>query len=454
MESAIGHRKLITTILSNSIQILKGLIPLICIPLFLNDVIQGYWYTFTSLAALTTFADLGFMTIVGQFSAYEYSHLKLNKEFEGEPEYIVRLASLLKFVSKWIGVVQLVAFPVITIIGFCVLMTNGAIMDWLFPWLIYMFASLLSSIVSGYFAFFEGCDQISNTQINRIFANISVSGIMILSMYFGLGLYSLALSNLVGAIINIILLFIRFRRPLIQLYKTPSTNVVSWKKSFLSLIWKYALSWASGYFIVQIYTPLAYMCFDTVHAGKVGITITLIQSCMTLANSWNTIVTPNMNMYAANNEWDRMNKLEKKIFILTLLSCVVGYSILILFFVFFRDKFEIFDRFLGNQSIILLCFGFTCQVLLSSIAVYGRAHKIEPFMVPSLISAGFILTSTLILAYTLSIDYYFLGFAVSEFVSIIVFIVMYFKRRNKWHEQLLKQQELKVDDSESQNASQ
>ena len=440
MEQEIGKRKVVTTILSNITSIVKGIVPIILIPLLLSEINQGFWYTFTSLAALASLADLGFMTIVGQFSAHEFSHLSLKKIFEGPDEYLDRISSLIKFIAKWVMFVSLVAFPIITIIGGCVLYTNGAISIWFAPWMIYMFGSLISFIASSFLSFFEGCNQISNIQINRIISNIMLIVSMALLMYLGFGLYSLSIPTCIGALSNCILLFVRFRKALMQLFTRKIEKKIIWKNSFLKLIWKYAISWASGYFMFQIYTPIAYMKFDPIQAGKVGITITLIQSCMGLANSWNTIVTPNMNIYAAKNQWTNMDKLEKKVFLLSLFSAIFGYSILIIFFIIFRDNFQIFDRFMGNTAIIILCFGFTCQLLMQSIAIYGRAHKIEPFLIPSVFAAIFILSSTLVFAEILSIDYFFLGFAIAEFISIIVFIIMYYKLRAKWHEKLLSQQ--------------
>lgn len=53
---------------------------LLAIPLLLTEIQQGYWYTFTSLAALTTFADLGLTTIISQFAAHETALLTYDAE--------------------------------------------------------------------------------------------------------------------------------------------------------------------------------------------------------------------------------------------------------------------------------------------------------------------------------------------------------------------------------------
>ncbi len=53
---------------------------LILIPLYLSAEAQGYWYTFVSLAALAIFADMGFSTILLQFSAHEFPYLKFESD--------------------------------------------------------------------------------------------------------------------------------------------------------------------------------------------------------------------------------------------------------------------------------------------------------------------------------------------------------------------------------------
>jgi len=51
-------------------RLISGPITLILLPLMISSKVQGYWYTFGSVSALSVFADLGFTTIVMQFSAH------------------------------------------------------------------------------------------------------------------------------------------------------------------------------------------------------------------------------------------------------------------------------------------------------------------------------------------------------------------------------------------------
>lgn len=78
----LADRDMLHTLLNQLWRVAAGPVLLLCIPLFLTSVEQGYWYTFTSLAALAVFADLGFSTIVLQFAAHEFTHLSFDKNGE------------------------------------------------------------------------------------------------------------------------------------------------------------------------------------------------------------------------------------------------------------------------------------------------------------------------------------------------------------------------------------
>ena len=85
---------------------------LVFVPLFVTPEIQGFWYTFGSISALSIFADLGFTTIVCQFAAHEFAFIGFDKNFNitGTLEYHERLASLFRFIIKWMSLVICVVF--------------------------------------------------------------------------------------------------------------------------------------------------------------------------------------------------------------------------------------------------------------------------------------------------------------------------------------------------------
>lgn len=76
----LKERDLLNTALSQIYRLLSGPMMLLFIPLFLTQEEQGYWYTFTSLAALVIFADLGFSNIILQFAAHEFAFLRFKND--------------------------------------------------------------------------------------------------------------------------------------------------------------------------------------------------------------------------------------------------------------------------------------------------------------------------------------------------------------------------------------
>lgn len=90
-----NQRDLLSTLINSLWRIISGPVMLLAIPYFLTPMEQGFWYTFTGLAALSIFADLGFTTIVLQFSAHEFAHLHFERGrlLSGDKEHLWRLAS-------------------------------------------------------------------------------------------------------------------------------------------------------------------------------------------------------------------------------------------------------------------------------------------------------------------------------------------------------------------------
>ena len=438
---------------NNVWMIVKGPVTMIFILIFLTPAVQGYWYTFISLAALSTFADLGFTMIVGQFSAHEYAHLKINEKglLEGDKYHLERIISLFRFILKWAGVVLLIAFPLIGGVGIAVLNVPSGkpeeamlLKEWIIPWLLYILCSGLNFFASIILSFFEGCNQIGKIQRNRLIGNIVGTLSTWLLLFLRFSLYTLAFSAILGVVINFTLLFWRFHKPLKQMLKQKLENQYKWLNSFMSLIWKYALSWVSGYFIFQIYTPLARMKYGEIAAGQVGITITLIQACFAIANVWVFVATPKMNMAASEGDWAGMDGLLKKNTLFSVATyfigafCIIGGYLLFinpLKDVYILNKLsDLLHRFLGVMPMCFLLGAFLLQVPIGSIATYGRAHKREPFMIPSVVSAFFVFGVTVLSVFILSIDYIFLGILISNFVGVFLFAAIYKKRKNFWHE--------------------
>ena len=422
----------------NSIlSLISGPVTLLLIPLFLGEAAQGFWFTFGSLAALMTFADLGLTGVVQQFSAHEYAHLNLNKQhkiFEGNKEHLERLISLFRFVVRWTFIVTLAVFPIITVVGGFMLRTHEGEVSWLIPWIIFMSARALAFIISEAFAFFQGTGQMGKTQQISLIANAAMLTVKITLLILRFDLYTLAIATSVAALVNALLLIIFFRKALWQLCRTKLEKSYKWFKSFFTLMWRFAISWPAGYLLFQIYTPLAFMMFAPEQAGLVGITVALIMASLTISMVWINVTNPKINMAVSKGEWQTMGHLVKKSSIMSICTFIFGAAIILGGLAIFSGTLSILDRFMGLVPMSILLCAFLLQLAINAIATYGRAYKLEPFAFVSL-GAGILSASlTVLFVHFLSIDFIFLGLLTTNAIALIVFIIMFKTQRHKWRQ--------------------
>jgi len=423
--------------LSNSLwRIISGPVTLVFIPLFLTPGLQGYWYAFLSLSALSIFADLGFTTIVSQFAAHEYAYLNFNnrsKRFVGRIENIKKISSLFRFVLKWSITITFIGFPLILIAGIFMFYGKDKNINWFFPWLLFIVSSGLNFSTNVILSFLEGCDQIAEIQKNKLIASILITVSLCLFLYFRFNLYSLAITTFIGTLINLIQLLFRFKNILFQLYLKGRNYYVNWKADFFRLIWRYAISWSSGYFIVQIYTPLTFMFHGSIEAGKVGISTALATAMYSIANVWIYVSTPKQNMYASRKEWKLMDKLLVKSILLSVCTFLIGMIFVIIILDFYSNTFNILKRFLGIISLTTLLSAWLIQLIISGLTIYLRAHKQEPLVWVVLMGGIFILVSTFILSKFYSIDNIFLGFLAESLLLLPATYFIFIRKRKKWH---------------------
>lgn len=410
-------------------KLFSGPILLILIPIYLSSEAQGYWYTFISLAALAVFADMGFSTILLQFSAHEFAYLKFepNKTLTGDVYHLERLATLLKFAIKWSICMGLIAFPIILIIGFLVLNQKQTEIDWFIPWVVYGLASVLVFFNSMLLSFIEGCDSVGEIQKIRFFISFATVISTICFLFFGLELYSLVLSLFFGGFVGIIIIFSKFKNMFVQLNYIASSISHNWKIEILPLLGKYAISWISGYFIFSIFTPIAFHYYGSVEAGQVGLSMAICTAIFGISNIWMTIIVPKINMLVSHKDYDTLNLLFRKYLILSIITFIFGIIIFFVIITIFKDYIPFYGRLISIYSFIIISIAWFIQIIINALATYMRAHKEEPLVLPSVISAIYISLITWLIAMNLPFEYFFVGF-LSSYILGLPWVLLIFKK--------------------------
>jgi O-antigen/teichoic acid export membrane protein len=410
-------------------RLVSGPLMLILIPLYLSAEAQGYWYTFISLAALAVFADMGFSTILLQFSAHEFAHLKFeeNKTFSGAENYLERLASLFRFAMKWSAGMGLIAFPIILVVGFVILSEKQSDIYWGTPWIIYGLASVFIFVNSMLLSFIEGCNSVGEVQKIRFYISFFTAISTMILLVFDQGLYSLAIGLGIGAISGTMIIFYKYKYMIMQLLALSKETTHNWKKEILPLVGRYAVSWISGYFIFSIFTPIAFHYYGVVEAGQIGFSIAICTAIFGIANIWMTIITPKINMNVAHKDYKSLNSMFKRHLILAALTYILGIIVLFIIVIYFKDILPFASRLVSLFSLSIIATGWFFQIVINSLAIYMRAHKEEPLMVLSFLSGVYISILTLLIAIYLPFEYFFIGF-LSSYIITIPWVLLIFKK--------------------------
>ncbi|AEE16251.1 hypothetical protein [Treponema brennaborense] len=433
-------KDLFATLINQLWRLVSGPITMILIPFFLSAEQQGYWYLFSSISALSIFADLGFSNIILQFSAHEYAFLYFNdkKFLEGDDNHLNKLATFFKFTLKWIGTISVFVFPIIYIIGLVYFIRDGVFSIYIIPWTIYAIGSLINFFNTSVLSFIEGLNKIEEVQKIRFFVSVINTAIVVLVLILRGNIYAISLGIFVSSCTIFINVFGKFRNFLKQLWEISKITKYPWRKEVMPLFIKYALSFSSGYFIFQIYTPLMHLFHGPIFSGKVGITLALINAIFNLGNVWIYTIIPRMNMLVSKKDWRSLDRLFTKRLLLSLGTYFfigVGIVIFIKIFGSFWIVPKIISRFLPATSIIVLYLCYFIQLIVNSLAIYLRGHKQEPYMVMSIISAVWIACTTFIIGKFLPVEMFFCGFLSMQIIGLPISYLIYKKHKNKWHKE-------------------
>jgi len=403
---------LLHTSLNQIWRVVSGPLVLLMISLHLSTEVQGYWFSFVSLAALAVFADLGFTTILLQFSAHEFAFLKFGDggKLKGDKSRLIRIATLFRFSLKWSSLMGIVVFPIILAVGYYVLGSKATEVDWVLPWLIYSIAAVFVFINNTVLSFLEGCNSVGIIQKIRLQTSIVNITVMLIGLTFDWGLYALVAGLVSISLATILLILLKYGHVLSNLLSISKGEEHTWGKEILTLLWRYAISWSSGYFIFQIFTPLSFAYYGAIEAGQVGMSFAICTAVYGVANVWIVIILPKINMLVAKGDYVVLEPLFKRHLIYAVLTYIVSVIGLFIALFLLKEEVPLFNRIVSPLSFLILSMGWFFQIIINGYAVYLRAHKKEPLVMLSLSMGAYIALVTWFVAISLPFEYLFVGF--------------------------------------------
>lgn len=389
-------KQIAQTLLFRVWQLFAGAIIIFLIPNWLSPIEQGYFYAFSSLLALQIFFELGLSQVIVQFIAHEFSKI----EFSSNQNELIdnihskKLANLIYFFERTYRHMALLFFIIVSIIGliYFSLLKNDFLPDnWILIWLILTVTASVNLYLTVYFSIEEAFGQVAQVAKIRTIQSIIGHSLLGVAVVFDQTLWAMIFISATSAIFSSLWLYLRYTQNynILQLIKKKKINHnLNWKKEIFPLQWRIALSWMCGYFIFQLFVPVAFATQGAVEAGKLGLSISIFSALLTVSMSWINAKIPVFSTLVAAHQRDVLNKLFYSLFFRSISFYIFEIIVIFLFlYIMSLMNFSIINRI--SDISILICLGLAsfANCIIFSAAVYMRAHKEEPMIWVSLTSS-------------------------------------------------------------------
>jgi hypothetical protein len=416
---------------------LCGLVTLRAITTGLTAVEQGYYFTFSSLLGVRVFLDLSFSYVVSVMASHEAAGITWHgRDFRiANSASIARLGTLLRIVSRWYlgGAALLLAGAVV--IGSRFFAGSGSSVIWKGPWLASCIAAAVLFTSTPYYSILEGCGQVALVARLRTFEIILSNILFWIALRAGFGLYAAAVPLFIQALYEITLFSTKWRRFLVTIYRAGHKGSVrGMLRELWPFQWKISVSVMSGYFISSMLVPLIFARLGPVQAGQVGMSLAILGAAATLSCTWVNTKAPWFGTLIAQRRFADLDALFRRslkqglaIMTLSVLVLIIAVSAIA-----WRGN-SLAGRVVDPASFVLLGGWAIMNVLISSEAIYLRAHKKEPFLILSVLS-GLVLSGAAALIVRrvgirgVALVYFIVGIAFAVYGTIELL-----RRRRQWH---------------------
>ena len=274
-------------------------------------------------------------------------------------------------------------------------------------WLIAVVASL-SLAINPAWSLLEGCNQVAVVAQFRFWAALALFVANAVALMARAGIYASAIGATINLLFSVAYLLVRWRPFFRQFLERPQHGHVSWLREIWPFQWRIAVSWMSGYFVFDIINPIALYFCGPVDAGRLGMSLQLVNMIARVAQTWIGTKAPRFGMLIAARAWQELDALWRRSAIQSFAFYLLGYvsflaAIWMINHIPFLAAIPLIGPLLPKVPARLaplpvnawLGGAMIAQVLVNCMATELRAHKREPYVwysvVNAILSVAFIL---------------------------------------------------------------
>ena len=440
LRSAGVDRALAFTLLNTLWSLLSQPVTLLLTVEYLTAGQQGYAVTFGSMLAIQIFFELGIGFVVQQCVSHEFGklHWRADGTLAGDAAGKARLASLLRQAVGWYAGIGILVAAVVGPVGFAFFRHFGAESPavWGAAWGLTVAAAVVGHLAAPVTLLLNGAGRMAETGRVTVVAAAAGSVTCWAMLASGAGLLAAPLGGLLGVATASAWLVWRNRVALLDLWRTDSgAGRVRWASDVWPFQWRMALSWLSGYFILQLFNPVAFAFSGAVAAGQLGMSLRLLTQVHWVAFIWVSVRMPLFGQLIARGEYAALDAKFWRVFGVSVLLAVAGLLAGVgLAIALERAGSRYAARLLPPGLMAVVACNVLVQHVTAGLASYLRAHRQEPFLMMSMGVAALTAASTYSLGRAFGVAGMLGGFlAINLFVSLPWAAAIFARKRRAWH---------------------
>jgi hypothetical protein len=424
--------------------VLAGPLTILLISQYFSKEEQGYYYTFYSLIGLQVFFELGLLTVLAQFSAHEFAYLSWGPKgaVTGSEPHLDRLIDLLGKGFKWYTICAILLVTSLIPAGLLFFIQPTHIetttLNWQLPWILTVIGVGCNLLLIPFYGIITGSGDIASIQKRELMGAITSSLIGWFVIACGGGLFAIPAVTSGSLIVGTVYL-LKSKPHLVKsafsnaFGTLKSNHTVSWWGDVWPMQWKVALSWISGYFIFQLFTPVLFKYHGPIVAGQMGMTMAIWSAILGICTIWASVKSPVFGKLIATKKWQELDKEFYKILWQSTLISILICSLALIIVYTLQEYTIIGERLLPVKYIAYLFIALIIQVIINNFAVYLRAHKKEPYLLLSIFAGLLQGTCVIVIGRLFSYEGITIGFAAIQTILSLPAFIIWLHCKITWH---------------------